>query len=323
MLEGHNYEIELSSDDLLKDIEIRFEWSEDKCENEENFHDIQLFTIILNDKGLLDCDSDIVFYNNRNDSNFFVYFDSTHDRVLLDFSNVKSQTTKVVIIGNIGDAKQRKQNFSQMSSLYMYRNFGDNKTPFAFKYLPNSDAMMLCEFVKKGNRWFFVPATGARVNDLYGFLEEYGMNQCNNDNCYDDFKKSRQNAIEKYNSNWKQIMNEIERFKIDALEFEEFKTSYIEILKKLENVAWSKVEETKKNEIINFIRDTEDVFNYHKNELQSRYTNYCESMKNILFKLIFLSDTMANKEQNNIINDKVHEYTLFRRLFEEWCLKEL
>lgn len=177
--------VTLTSNDVSKEICLGFEWFRAERELQGIVHNIDVCAIVLNRDGKIYRDADFVFYNNRSDSAHIVYFNDNYvcwhknwdDLININLTNATSDTGKIIILAHLYDAECRKQDFSQLTSFYMYNNFEtEMDVPVVFTDLPSTELMLLCEIESVNNKWVFTPTGIGYPGNLLLFLKEYGLN---------------------------------------------------------------------------------------------------------------------------------------------------
>ena len=174
----------LKPDDISKKIKLGFEWFRAERERHEIVHDIDLWAMVINKNGKISCDEALVFYNNWTDPDHIVYFTDDQDgrwdeddSININLNNATNDTDKIIVFADIYAAKERNQDFSQLTEFYMYNNFATGKdTPFVFNNLPPTSVLLLCEIKRNQNEWLFAPTGIGYSGDMNQFLKDYGVN---------------------------------------------------------------------------------------------------------------------------------------------------
>lgn len=172
------------SDNALKEIELWFEWFRAERKDKGIVHDVDLFAVAVNQNDKISQETDLVFYGNTSDPAHVIYFSDDHDcwheseddSIIINLKNATIDMHKIVIMASLHDADVRRQNFSQLTSFYMYNSFEtETSKPFEFVDLPPTPLMILCEIIRNNNGWLLVPTGTGFPGDILQFLKEHGL----------------------------------------------------------------------------------------------------------------------------------------------------
>ena len=126
---------------------------------------------LLGDNGKVTCDEDFIFYNNlssRDDAvvhtgdNLTGDGDGDDEVIMIDFTKIPSNVSKIAITVTIHDAINRKQNFGQVSNAYVHvakmASDADTTGEEVLRFDLVEDfsietAIVVCEIYKNGNDW--------------------------------------------------------------------------------------------------------------------------------------------------------------------------
>lgn len=177
------------SDHTLKEIKIWFEWFRAERKSKGIVHDIDLFAVAVNKNDKISRETDLVFYGNSSDPAHILYLNDDHDcwheteddSINVNLKNATIDIHRIIIMASIHDADVRRQNFSQLTSLYMYNNIEIKSNrpfeiqPFEFVDLPPTPLIVLCEIIRTNNGWLFVPTGTGLPGGIIQFLTEHGL----------------------------------------------------------------------------------------------------------------------------------------------------
>ncbi len=156
--------------------------------------DLDAAAFLLGENGKVNRDEDFIFYNNltsRNEAlvhtgdNLTGEGDGDDEVILIDFTKMPSDITKIAITVTIHDAVNRKQNFGQVSNAYVrvakMRSDDDMSGEDAIRFDLVEDfsietALVVCEIYKHGSEWKFNAVAAGYQGGLEALCRSYGVN---------------------------------------------------------------------------------------------------------------------------------------------------
>ena len=165
-------------------------WDVNKYDGGEDF-DLDASVFMLNDKGKLGSEKNFVFYNNLTDPAGSVKHsgdnrtgDSVGDdeKILINFAKIPSDVQKLVVVVTIHKAKERKQNFGQVSNAYIRLVKLDKETDTdgveELRFDLSEDysvetALRVAEIYRNGGEWKFAAIGDGYKEGLDKFVADY------------------------------------------------------------------------------------------------------------------------------------------------------
>ena len=162
---------------------IGFDWDQDAYEM-----DTDIMAFILNEKGQIENEQDIVFYNNRCSTNNAVIIIDDGDRCdwefSVDFSRLPLQAQRLVFVHTIYNAGERHQTVSQINNcvvmvkpLVSTNDYnGEAEVIYTQESKnPPQELLIICELRRISGIWYFVPLSNGFDGDLESLCRHYGM----------------------------------------------------------------------------------------------------------------------------------------------------
>ncbi|MDW2884626.1 TerD family protein [Exiguobacterium artemiae] len=192
----------------LSNISIDFEWFINSTEN----FDTNIMAISLDSSGKISDKNQIVYYNQKKSSNNSISI-STEKKMKLTLHDLPITTNKVLIVLDIYEAINKKQNFNQFKEIFaIIKNDLTNSELYRYNLevdFNKNSTLVVGEIYRHNGEWKF-SAVGRGVNGGLGnLLLQYGfaMNQ-------KDFLKTSNNDVNNnqstYNKNSKISLSKIE-----------------------------------------------------------------------------------------------------------------
>ena len=156
-------------------------WDTNKYDGGYDF-DLDAAAFLLGDNGKVTCDEDFVFYNNlehpsgavkHTGDNLTGAGEGDDEVLLIDFTKIPANISKIAITVTIHDAQARNQNFGQVSNAFVRvakRSGPEDMTgEEAIRYDLAEDfsietAIVVCEIYRRNGEWKF-SAVGEPTND--------------------------------------------------------------------------------------------------------------------------------------------------------------
>lgn len=124
-----------------------------------------------------------------------------------------------------------------------------------------------------------------------------------------DLEKSYQITTAKYINMWQRIMHNIEGYLERIDDLLKYKADVLETQERMEKVAWGKVDESKKKQILKQAQESVDLINANTRAYNAEFHKYCDEMEEILFSL------SSYKKQNKYFESKIREL-IIEKMFE-------
>jgi tellurium resistance protein TerD len=156
--------------------------------------DLDAAAFLLGDNGKVNRDEDFIFYNNlvsRNEAvvhtgdNLTGAGDGDDEVILIDFSKMPEDISKIAVTVTIHDAVNRKQNFGQVSNAYVRvakrLSEDDTQGEDALRFDLVEDfsvetAIVVCEIYKKNGEWKFNAVASGYQGGLEALCRSFGVN---------------------------------------------------------------------------------------------------------------------------------------------------
>lgn len=168
-------------------------WDTNRYDGGADF-DLDASAFMLGANGKVRKDEDFIFYGNLQSSDGSVRHtgdnltgdgDGDDEVLIIDFSKVPSDVSKIAITVTIYDAPERGQNFGQVSNAYVrvarMANENDFNGPEVLKFdlaeeFSVETALVVCEIYKYGNDWKFNAVGAGYQGGLYALCKSFGVN---------------------------------------------------------------------------------------------------------------------------------------------------
>jgi tellurium resistance protein TerD len=171
----------------LKKIVIGLGWDVNKYDGGKDF-DLDAAAFMLNSEGKVAEDRNFVFYNNTSSPEGSVTHtgdnrsgegDGDDEQIKVDLSLVPSGVTKISFGITIHEAKERRQNFGQVSNSYV-RVLNEESGEEVIRYDLGEDfsvetAIVVGELYRNGSEWKFNAIGSGYQNGLAGLCHDFGL----------------------------------------------------------------------------------------------------------------------------------------------------
>ena len=168
-------------------------WDTNKYDGGYDF-DLDAAAFLLGDNGKVTCDEDFVFYNNlehksgsvkHTGDNLTGEGDGDDEVILIDFTKVPANISKIAITVTIHEAQSRNQNFGQVSNAYVRVAKRDSEDDFngeeSLRYDLAEDfsietAIVVCEIYRRNGEWKFSAVGAGYQGGLAALCKSFGVN---------------------------------------------------------------------------------------------------------------------------------------------------
>ena len=156
--------------------------------------DLDAAAFLLGENGKVTSDEDFIFYNNlvsqgeavvHTGDNLTGAGDGDDEVIIIDFTKIPSNISKIAITVNIHDAAKRKQNFGKVSNAYVHvakmATDTDTKGEEVLRFDLVEDfsietAIVVCEIYKSGSDWKFNAVAAGYQGGLEALCRSFGVN---------------------------------------------------------------------------------------------------------------------------------------------------
>lgn len=168
-------------------------WDTNKYDGGYDF-DLDAAAFLLDDSGKVTCDEDFVFYNNlehksgavkHTGDNLTGAGEGDDEVILIDFTKVPANISKIAITVTIHEAQSRNQNFGQVSNAYVRVAKRSSEDDFtgeeALRYDLAEDfsietAIVVCEIYRRNGEWKFSAVGAGYQGGLAALCRSFGVN---------------------------------------------------------------------------------------------------------------------------------------------------
>lgn len=168
-------------------------WDTNKYDGGYDF-DLDAAAFLLGDNGKVTCDEDFVFYNNlstpsgavkHTGDNLTGAGEGDDEVLLIDFTKIPANISKIAITVTIHDAQARNQNFGQVSNAFVRvakRSGPEDMTgEEAIRYDLAEDfsietAIVVCEIYRRNGEWKFSAVGAGYQGGLAALCRSFGVN---------------------------------------------------------------------------------------------------------------------------------------------------
>lgn len=168
-------------------------WDTNKYDGSMDF-DLDACAFVLGSNGKVTKDEDFIFYNNLEHSSGAVKHtgdnltgegEGDDEVILIDFSKMPANVSKVAITVTIHEAQERNQNFGQVSNAYVRvaKRSSENDTvgEEVLRYDLAEDfsietAIVVCEIYRHDNGWKFNAVGAGYQGGLAALCKSFGVN---------------------------------------------------------------------------------------------------------------------------------------------------
>ena len=168
-------------------------WDTNKYDGGYDF-DLDAAAFLLDDSGKVTCDEDFVFYNNlehksgavkHTGDNLTGAGEGDDEVILIDFTKVPANISKIAITVTIHEAQSRNQNFGQVSNAYVRVAKRSSEDDFAGEEALRYDlaedfsietAIVVCEIYRRNGEWKFSAVGAGYQGGLAALCRSFGVN---------------------------------------------------------------------------------------------------------------------------------------------------
>ncbi|CAM3499652.1 MULTISPECIES: TerD family protein [Saccharibacillus] len=171
----------------LKKVMIGLGWDTNKYSSGADY-DLDASVFLLHEDGRAKGIEDFVFYNNPKTPNGAVEHtgdnrtgegEGDDEQILVDFSLVPSNITRLGITVTIHDAETRAQNFGQVSNAFVrVVDAQDNREVLRYdlgEEFSIETAVVICELYRQGDDWKFQAIGSGFAGGLAALCKNYGL----------------------------------------------------------------------------------------------------------------------------------------------------
>lgn len=171
----------------LKKVMIGLGWDTNKYSSGADY-DLDASVFLLHEDGRAKGIEDFVFYNNPKTPNGAVEHtgdnrtgegDGDDEQIMVDFSLVPSNITRLGITVTIHDAEARAQNFGQVSNAFVrVVDAHDNREVLRYdlgEEFSIETAVVICELYRQGEDWKFQAIGSGFAGGLAALCKNYGL----------------------------------------------------------------------------------------------------------------------------------------------------
>ncbi len=181
----------VSLDSSMKLALVGLGWDTNKFTGGGDF-DLDASAFLLNEEGKLIRDEDFIFYNNLESTTKAVVHqgdnrtgagDGDDEVIMVDFTKIPADVSKIAIVVTIHDAKARGQNFGQVSNAYIrilkmqdeFDCIGEQVLKFDLEEeFSIETALVVAEIYKKNGEWKFNAVAAGYSDGLAGVCRAFG-----------------------------------------------------------------------------------------------------------------------------------------------------
>ena len=180
-------------EDSMKLAMVGLGWDTNRYDGGYDF-DLDASVFLLGSNGKLLRDEDFVFYNNLNGRNGAVVHtgdnltgdgDGDDEVIMIDFTKIPEEITKIAVVVTIYDADVRRQNFGQVDNAYirlakLADEFDTVGTPILRFDLTEEfsveTALVVAEIYKRNGEWKFNAVAAGYEGGLEAICRSFGAN---------------------------------------------------------------------------------------------------------------------------------------------------
>lgn len=180
-------------EDSMKLAMVGLGWDTNRYDGGYDF-DLDASVFLLGSNGKLLRDEDFVFYNNLNGRDGAVVHtgdnltgdgDGDDEVIMIDFTKIPEEITKIAVVVTIYDADVRRQNFGQVDNAYirlakLADEFDTVSTPILRFDLTEEfsveTALVVAEIYKRNGEWKFNAVAAGYEGGLEAICRSFGAN---------------------------------------------------------------------------------------------------------------------------------------------------
>lgn len=180
--------LDLAKHANLKHVRLGLGW---KAGRKGQVFDLDASALLLNSRGQVNDNRDVVFYNQTNTGRGVYSLgddrvgstddnDEDDETIMVDIEKVPQNVDKILFLVTIHEARQRRQNFGAVRDAYIRIVNEDSGEELAYHSLTESfDLQIACEIAELTRTpygWEFTPIDKGTEEDLESILIRYGVN---------------------------------------------------------------------------------------------------------------------------------------------------
>lgn len=170
----------------LNKVIVGLGWDTNKYDGGHDF-DLDASAFLLGESGVVTCDSDFIFYNNKEHPSSSVVYtgdnrtgegEGDDEQILIDFSKVPEMIKKIAITVTIHEAVQRGQNFGQVLNAYVHIINNNNEEILRYDLTEEysiETVVVICELYRHSGEWKFGAVGSGFQGGLSALCKEYGV----------------------------------------------------------------------------------------------------------------------------------------------------
>lgn len=171
----------------LKNIKLGLGWDINNFDSGYDY-DLDVSIFMVGESGKVERDEDFIFYNNLKHISGAVEHlgdnrtgegDGDDEEILVDLKLIPNHIQKIAIAATIYDAKERRQNFGQVSNSYIRVLNSENEEEILRYDLGEEfsieTAIVVCELYKYNGEWKFSAVGSGFEGGLEALCKNYGL----------------------------------------------------------------------------------------------------------------------------------------------------
>lgn len=172
----------------LKNIKLGLGWDINNFDSGYDY-DLDVSVFMVGESGRVERDEDFVFYNNLKHISGAVEHlgdnrtgegDGDDEEILVDLKLIPNHIQKIAVAVTIYEAKERRQNFGQVSNSYIRVLNSENEEEILRYDLGEEfsieTAIVACELYKYNGEWKFSAVGSGFEGGLEALCKNYGLN---------------------------------------------------------------------------------------------------------------------------------------------------
>jgi len=179
--------LDLTKGTSLKNIKVALGWDAQKHVGKD--FDLDASVFCCNEKGKCVNDTDFIFYKNlKHPSGAIIHTgddktgenEGDDETIIVDFSKIPENISKLDFVVTIYDALARSQNFGQVNNAYVRVLDSDQNDKELLRFDLGEDfsletGVSVCVIYRKDGEWRFQAVGSGYNNGLEGFCREHGL----------------------------------------------------------------------------------------------------------------------------------------------------
>lgn len=172
----------------LKNIKLGLGWDINNFDSGYDY-DLDVSVFMVGESGRVERDEDFIFYNNLKHISGAVEHlgdnrtgegDGDDEEILVDLNLIPNHIQKIAVAVTIYEAKERRQNFGQVSNSYIRVLNSENEEEILRYDLGEEfsieTAIVACELYKYNGEWKFSAVGSGFEGGLEALCKNYGLN---------------------------------------------------------------------------------------------------------------------------------------------------